>query len=182
MHRSTPVAVGLSTLALVGAAVLALTPSQADDAAGQTVTAQAASTECNGGAVLGLKAKTQPAPFSFAGTSNTMIAVPGAAVAVKGPVSGTDTLLVTFSAEAYYQGTGWMGLEVRLDGTPIQPFANNGSPFAFASKPQYEANSAQFCTRVGPGTHRVSVHVSTTGGATESGWVDDWTFSVLKLQ
>ena len=112
--------------------------------------------------------------------SGSFVPVPGAKVTVQGPKKGYDALLVTFSAETYYSGTGWMGLEVLKDGVPIQPFANNGSPFAFASKPQYQGSSAQFCTRINKGTHTISVVASTTGGPTESGWIDDWTFSLAR--
>lgn len=186
MHRSAPIAVSLSTLALVGAAVFAWVPSQAspstDGLEPQTVTAQAAPVACDGGAALRLTSRSQTAPFSFAGTAGALVPLTGSSLAFVGPTSGKDTLLVTFSAETYYTGGGWMTLEVWIDGAPIQPYANNGSPFAFASEASYQAASAQFCTKIGPGRHFMSVRVGTTGGpATDSGWLDDWTLSVQRF-
>jgi hypothetical protein len=185
MRKSMPVAVTLSTLALVGAAVIALPASQAapaDDAAPQTVTAAAAPVVCNGGASLQLVSRSQVVPFSFAGTSNADVTIPGAGAVLKGPAVGTDTVLVTFSAETYYTGTGWMGLEVWLDGVPMQPYANNGSPYAINSSDAYVGASAQFCGKIRAGYHAVSVKANTTGGAGESGWIDDWTLSIQRFQ
>lgn len=138
---------------------------------------------CDAGKSLKLYARFSANPFSFVGTSNAFVAVPGAQVSVPGPATGTDTLLVTFSAESYYTGTGWMGLQVEKNGVPIKPFADNGSPFAFASTAKYGSNSAQFCTRITKGTNIISVKVATTGAAgTDSGWIDDWGLSVQRFE
>ena len=120
-------------------------------------------------------------PFSFAGTSNATVQIPGAGLTLTGPATGTDTLLITYSAETYYTGTGWMGIRVLKDGVPIQPYANNGSPYAINSSATYQGNSAQFCTKIGKGAHKIRVRAYTTGGVGEYGWFDDWTLSVLRF-
>lgn len=184
MKKSTSAAVGISTVFLLGLGGAALAPSYgspSDDKLTQQSTSAAAATgvkACNGGLQKRLYTRTQANPYSFGGTSNILKAVPGAQVTVTGPSKRLDTLLVTFSAETYYSGTGWMPLEVRDNGVPISPFATNGSPFAFASEPNYQSNSAQFCARIGKGKHKITVHVGTTGGSGESGWLDDWTLSI----
>ena len=176
-----------AAVAVLGAGALAAGPVSASaddhqDPQQRVGTARAGGVvACNGGAALGLQSRLSAEPFSFNGTSNNDVAVPGAQVTVKGPKRGTDTFLITFSAETYYTGSGWMSLEAHKDGTPVAPFANNGSPFAFASETAYQSNSAQFCTKVGRGTHTLTIQASTTGDATESGWLDDWTMSVQRF-
>jgi hypothetical protein len=186
MHKSTPIAVSLSTLALVGAAVFAWVPSQASSGADgvepQNVTAQAAPLACDGGAAIRLQTRSQTVPFTFPGTDGSLVPLTGSSLSFVGPTSGKDTLLITFSAETYYTGSGWMTLEVWVDGARIQPYANNGSPFAFASEAKWQAASTQFCTKIGPGRHYMSVRTGTTGNsATDSGWIDDWTLSVQRF-
>ncbi len=144
--------------------------------------AKAASVACNGGKVVNMKARTSATPFSFTGTTSASdVLVPGAQIQVRGPRRGKDTLLVTFSAETYYNGSSWMGVEVHLDGTPIQPY-DNGSPYAMNAEAEYAGASAQFCTKVGKGRHTLEVRAYTAGGAaTDSGWIDDYTFSVIRF-
>lgn len=191
MKKSTSAAVGISTVMLLGLGAAVLAPSYGasgdDDATSskpQSATVNAVRpTVCDGGVHKRLQARTQVDPFSFAGTANADVKVPGAGVVVYGPSTGYDTLLITFSAETYYTGTGWLGLEVHDNNVPIQPYANNGSPYAFTSEAKYTGNSVQFCTKIKKGTHRIQVKVNTTGGpATDSGWIDDWTLSVLRFE
>lgn len=191
MKKSPIAATGIATVALASVAALTFAPTEAapadqsprqQTARAGTAARAAAPVACNGGVSKGLRTRLEPVPFSFAGTSNAFVSVPGAQVTLAGPTRGTDTVLVTYSAETYYTGTGWMGLEVHKNGARIAPFANNGSPFAFASKPEYESHSAQFCTRIGPGNHTIAVKVGTTGGASESGWLDDWTLSIQRFE
>ncbi len=188
MLKSTPAALaGLATIALVGGTALTFTPSNAAEGNHPTQQEHAASAratgpvKCDGGAALGLSTRLSADPFSFDGTSNSVIPVTGAKVTLKGPKHGTDTVLVTFSAETYYSGSGWMTLETHKDGVPIAPFANNGSPYAFTSAAAYAGNSAQFCTKIGRGLHTLSVNAGTTGGSGEFGWIDDWTMSVQRF-
>ena len=188
-HRITAVAAAALAVGLVGVATTMGTATAKDEPDGappqSSAPALAAAVDapvvCDGGASLQLKTRLSPVPFSFAGTSNSFINVPGAHVTLLGPQTGTDTLLITFSAETYYTGTGWMGLQVTKDGVPIHPFANNGSPLAFHSSADYDSNSAQFCTKIKKGAHIIAVKTSTTGGATENAWLDDWTLSVQRF-
>jgi hypothetical protein len=193
-NRITAIVGALGVAGLVGVAAgtgaatagSGQTPTAASQKAASSGVVAAATrvvTSCNGGANIHLYSKSSPDPFSFAGTSNALVNVPGALIQLNGPSTGTDTLLVTFSAETYYTGSGWMPLQVLIINVPMQPFANNGSPFAFASKPQYQSNSAQFCAKVGKGIKNIRVKVGTTGGpATDSGWLDDWTLSVQRFK
>lgn len=187
-HRALAFAAvaSLATLGLVGAAT---TPSSAEaevstPPTGQRVVAKAtAPVKCNGGTLKKMSSRLSADPFSFAGTAGADVAVPGAQVALTGPPKGTDTVLVTFTAESYYTGSGWMSLELHKDGVPAAPYADNGSPFAFTSEASYQANPAQFCTKIGKGTHILAIQASTTGNAgTDSGWIDDWTMSVLRFE
>jgi hypothetical protein len=172
---------GIATLGLVGAAT---TPSTATDSsdrtaphAGQRTAARAAApVTCSGGALKKMTSKLSADPFSFPGSTGADVAVPGARLSLAGPRRGTDTVLVTFTAETYYTGSGWMSLELHKDGVPAAPYADNGSPFAFTAEASYQAESAQFCTKIGRGVHTLAVTASTTGDATtDSGWLDDWT-------
>lgn len=191
-NRITALAAALAAVGLVGVAAgtgaiagSGQSPTGASQKAAASSVA-ASSTRvvktCNGGANIHLYSKSSPDPFSFSGTSNSLINVPGALIQLNGPKTGTDTLLVTFSAETYYSGTGWMPLQVLINNVPMQPFANNGSPFAFASEAKYQSHSAQFCAKVGKGIKNIRVKVGTTGGAGESGWLDDWTLSVQRFK
>jgi len=187
MKKSTSAAIGISTVMLLGLGAAVLAPSYAGDSdlvKPQRDTANAtAPRACNGGVHKRLQALSQPEPFSFAGTSYADKNVPGAGMVIYGPNTGWDTLLITFSAETYYTGTGWMGLEVHNNNKPIPPYANNGSPLAFTSEAKWTANSAQFCTRIKKGANRIQVKVNTTGpSTTDSGWIDDWTLSVLRFE
>jgi uncharacterized low-complexity protein len=189
MKKSTSAVVaGCATLALAAGASLTWSPSEAASGAHRAPDQRAVSAKtstgpvkCDGGKAKSLTTRLQADPFSFAGTSGADVAVPGAQVTVRGPSKGTDTLLVTFTAETYYSGTGWMGLEIHKDGVPIAPFANNGSPFALSSDAAYHGDGAQFCTKIGKGVHTISVQTNTTGDSTESGWIDDWAMSVQRF-
>lgn len=186
-HRTVTVAAAVATLGLVGTA---LTSSSAD--AGQTTPppVQRVShrvttppVKCDGGALKRMNSRLSAEPFSFPGTSGANVAVPGAQLPLTGPTKGTDTVLVTFTAESYYTGSGWMSLQLHKDGVPVAPYADNGSPFAFTSENTYHGDSAQFCTKIGHGTHILALQASTTGdSSTDSGWIDDWTMTVQRFE
>jgi hypothetical protein len=185
------VAAGLAALAIFGVAAgtgmaSASGPAAANKVSPQSATAESTTTTstvvaCNGGRNLSLRTRMSAVPFSFPGTTNALVTIPGAGVTLRGPATGTDTLLITYSAETYYKGSGWMGIQVHKDGVPIQPYANNGNPYAINSSATYQGNSAQFCTKIGKGLHTIRVKAYTTGGVGESGWFDDWTLSVLRF-
>ena len=96
-------------------------------------------------------------------------------------------MLVTFSAESQITGgdaNDWMGLEVHLDGTPINPFTAAGDVLAFTGEPSWNSNSIQFCTKIGPGAHRLKVLANlhdSSGSHSLFGWLDDYTVSYLRF-
>ena len=109
-----------------------------------------------------MRSRIVNSPFTFAetGVNDADQNVPGATLAASGPSSGTDTVLVTFSAESQLTGgdaSDWMGLEVHLDGVPINPFTASGDIVAFTGEPSWNANSLQFCAKLRPGSHRFQV-------------------------
>ncbi|CAI9402235.1 hypothetical protein [Nocardioides sp. T2.26MG-1] len=189
-HRTLSFAAvaGIATLALVGAATTPSTATGSSDRsaphAGQRVAARAAApVTCSGGPLKSMTSRLSADPFSFAGTAGADVAVPGAQVSLSGPRRGTDTILVTFTAESYYTGGGWLSLELHKDGVPVAPYADNGSPFAFTSESSYHGDSAQFCTKIRRGVHTLALQASTTGDATtDSGWIDDWTMTVERFE
>jgi hypothetical protein len=144
---------------------------------------------CNGGASKGLQTRIVNSPFTFSetGVNDQDQAVPGASVTLLGPAVGTDTLLVTYSAETQITGgdaNDWMGLEVHRNGVPINPFTPGADKLAFTGEPSWNSNSAQFCVKIGRGVHRLqafsNLHDS-NGGHTLNGWLDDYTFSVQRF-
>jgi hypothetical protein len=144
--------------------------------------------KCDGGKNLSMRSRIMDVPFTFVETATNAEdqAVPGAGLLVKGPSRGTDTLLITFSAETRVNGGNtddWMGLEVHLDGSPIEPHSV-GNPLAITAEPSWNGNSLQFCTKVGKGDHRLQAHANlfdSFGDHTMDGWLDDYTFSVLRF-
>jgi hypothetical protein len=145
---------------------------------------------CDGGKALQLKTRIVNAPFTFTETAvnDQDQAVPGAAVALNGPHHGRDTVLVTFSAETQLTGgdvNDWMGLEVHLDGAPINPFTAGADKLALTGEPSWNSNSMQFCAKIGPGPHRLQAFANlhdSSGSHSLSGWLDDYTFSVVRYR
>ena len=144
---------------------------------------------CDGGRQINMQSRIGNSPFTFneTGVNDQDQAVPGAKVALNGPGRGTDTVLVTFSAESQVTGgdaNDWMGLEVHLDGVPINPFTASGDVLAFTGEPSWNSNSAQFCAQVKPGKHKLEVFSNlhdSSGSHTLHGWLDDYTFSVQRF-
>lgn len=145
--------------------------------------------QCDGGAQKSVKNRIVSSPFTFAENGGADINIPGAAVAVAGPASGTDIVTVTFSAETQLRGsTGtqdWMGLEVHLDGVPIQPFTAVGDVMALSGSPTWNAHGATFCAKIGPGLHRIKAVTNLADFDTDdslNGWIDDYTLSVERSE
>jgi hypothetical protein len=143
---------------------------------------------CDGGAQKAVKNRIVNTPFTF-GEPAADLAIPGAGVAIAGPASGKDTLTVTFSGETQLTGsTGtqdWMGLVVKVDGVPIQPFTAAGDVMALSGSPTWNLHGATFCTKIGPGTHRVQAYTNLADFGTDDGlggWIDDYTLSVEKSE
>jgi hypothetical protein len=159
-------------------------------AGGSTVEATAPAVfACDGGAQKAVKNRIVSSPFTFAENPGADIAVPGAAVSVAGPRAGADTLVVTFSGETQLTGsTGnqdWIGLEVHVDGVPIRPFTAAGDVMALSGSPTWNMHSATFCTKIGPGTHRVQAFTNLADFDTDDtlgGWIDDYTLSVERSE
>lgn len=140
---------------------------------------------CDGGRHLSMQSRIVNSPFTFSETAipDEDRALPGAALSVVGPPSGTDTYLITVSGETQVRGgdaDDWMGLEVKLDGVNINPFTAAGDVLAFTGEPSWNLNSGQFCAKVRPGRHRFQVFTNLhDSGSNHSlnGWVDDYTVS-----
>ena len=167
-----------------------------EDRQGQASSAAARADEpvrvlhCDGGRNINMRSRIVNTPFMFGETATNAedIAVPGAGLVVKGPKKGRDTLLITFSAEAQLGGSSddlsdWMGLEVHVNGSPIQPYTAAGDVVAFTSQPDYNAHSLQFCTRVKRGKHKIQVFTNLNDASTDDtlrGWLDDYLLSVVR--
>jgi hypothetical protein len=159
--------------------------------AGTEASAAAATTpiSCDGGKLLAMKSRIGNSPFTFAetGINDQDQAVPGTSLTLNGPAVGTDTVLVTFSAETQVTGgdaNDWMGLEVHRNGTPINPFTASGDVLAFTGEPSWNSNSIQFCTKIGAGKHRLKVLANlhdSSGSHSLFGWLDDYTVSYLRF-
>jgi hypothetical protein len=144
---------------------------------------------CNGGYSKGLKTRIVNSPFTFSetGVNQEDQDIPGATVRVAGPGRGKDTYLVTFSAETQLTGgdaNDWMGLEMHVDGTPINPYTASGDVLAFTGEPSWNSNSMQFCVRLGRGLHTFQASTNLSDYASDSnlsGWLDDYTLSVQRF-
>jgi len=144
---------------------------------------------CDGGALRGMKARIGNSPFTFAetGVNDQDQAVPGTGLTLSGPARGTDTVLVTFSAESQITGgdaNDWMGLEVHRDGSPINPFTPAGDVLAFTGEPSWNSHSIQFCTKIRSGLHHFDVQANlhdSSGSHGLFGWLDDYTVSYLRF-
>lgn len=193
------VAVGLAAIVVAsgGLAVAGNSALAAGDSDKVQGKAQAAKTsaktsgvlKCDGGPNLSMRSRIVDTPFTFVetGTNAEDQAIPGAAVKVKGPKKGKDTLLITFSAETRVNGgddEDWMGLEVHRDGSPIEPHSDPSDPLAITGVSAWNGNSLQFCTKVGKGKHLIKAYANLyDSGANHSmdGWLDDYTLSVLRF-
>lgn len=145
---------------------------------------------CSGKASKAVKTRIVTSPFTFVETAVNQEDqdVPGAWLDIAGPASGKDTYLVTFSAETQVRGgdaDDWMGLEMHVDGTPINPYTASGDVLAFSGEPSWNSNSMQFCVRLGPGTHRFETKTNLSdflSNSTLTGWLDDYTLSVQRFE
>jgi len=162
-------------------------------ATGDSVSARAVATTiaCDGGVQKRVFNRIRNTPFTFNEASGTPF-VPGAALVVAGPLIGVDTLSIEFSAESQLGGStagdnlvDWMGLEVLVDGVPIQPFTAVGDVLAITGSNTYNSNAAQFCTKIKPGLHRILVRTNLHDGNNNdnlTGWLDDYTLHVEQSQ
>lgn len=146
---------------------------------------RAVNVHCNGGASKSLRTVASDDPYTHAGTHGVGVKVPSTQVQIQGPTTGTDTVLVTYSAEVNLQNPtaneslGWVGVQARLDGVGIEPSPDGTTnPLAFGDLTglnHFESNSAQFCTTIGPGLHTFAIFANSTGKkADEIYWLDDY--------
>jgi hypothetical protein len=192
MLKKVLVSGAAATFALSGAGFAYAASSHADG--GQTAGAHVAArtavptlTACDGGAQKRVYNRIKSSPFTFGETPASQN-VPFAAVSVVGPLVGTDTLSIEFSAETQMGGStagenllDWMGLEVYVDGVPIQPFTASGDVLAITGSNSYNSNAAQFCTKIKRGKHLIQVRTNLHDGGTNdtlTGWLDDYTLHV----
>lgn len=144
---------------------------------------------CSGKASKAIKTRIVNSPFTFSetGVNQEDQDVPGAVLDIGGPRWGRDTYLVTFSAETQVRGgdqDDWMGLEMHVDGNPINPFTAGGDVLAFTGEPSWNSNSMQFCVRLGKGKHRFQASTNLSdfqSNSTLTGWLDDYTLSVQRF-
>jgi hypothetical protein len=175
----------------LGGAAVAADATRGAQATGSTpnrssATAALPAVQCNGGAQKAVRT-TLDNQFVVFGEGGDFI-LPGATVTLAGPSVGADTVNVTFSAEAQLRGStpgdnfDWAEVEVLLDGLPMRPFGPADSPMALNGSPFYHMNTAQFCGRIGAGTHRLQVRLRLADNGTPDTlveWIDDW---VLKAE
>lgn len=101
-------------------------------------------------------------------------------ITITGPATGTDTVLVTVSAETQLRGNtdaaqfDWIEGILTMDDVAITDVG--ASELALSGSSEYSSNAFQACVKVGPGSHllRVQGAVKTNGSSVgETGWIDD---------
>jgi len=184
------VVVTSSGLALAGSSALAASDNkpQGINQSAKVSKTSSGVIKCDGGQSINMRSRIVNSPFTFneTGVNDADQAVPGAQVLVNGPKHGTDTVLVTFSAETQITGgdaNDWMGLEVHDNGTPINPFTAGSDKVAITGEPSWNGNSLQFCAKIDKGAHvlRAYANLHDSSGHTLHGWLDDYTFSVVRF-
>ena len=145
--------------------------------------------KCDGERQKNMRSRIVNTPFQLSETPTGVdTLIPGAQLALNGPASGTDTVLVTFSGETRLFGgepDDWMGIEVKLDGVNIQPYTAVGDVMAINSEDSWNMHSAQFCTPITPGVHRLQVFTNFQDNGTDntlSSWIDDYTASFVRYE
>lgn len=133
--------------------------------------------KCDGGRSVNVRTRQVNGGLSVPETPD--MPVDNAQLLITGPPSGVDTVVITFSAESRLFGAGpgdIMTLKATKDGADVAP-TDGGNVIIFTDENSYGARAAQFCTRVGPGTHLLRIHAGVfDAGAdgTLTGWLDDY--------
>jgi hypothetical protein len=145
--------------------------------------------KCDGERQKNMRSRIVNTPLQLSETpAGVDTLIPGAQLAFNGPASGTDTVLVTFSGETRLFGgepDDWMGIEVKLDGVNIEPYTASGDVMALNSEDSWNMHSAQFCTTIKPGPHRLQVFTNFQDNGTDntlSSWIDDYTASFVRYE
>jgi len=181
LHKwSRFVALAALLVGLYGGVALANQDEDTDETRARTLS------RCVGGPVkrvYGVSENAATTQVESPDNADTFNVLPGASVPFAGPVSASDTIVVTFSGECRLlnaSSNDWVEIEVLLDGVPIPP-TGGPSPMAFCSDGNWSMHSVTVCRPVGPGNHVVSVRwklVDSTPAAALQGWLDDWTLMV----
>ena len=187
-RRRAAIIAGISVagLALSGTtAVFAASAARSPQAGGSGLAAPAlvhpdavVATVCNGGTLKRSLVRFANDPQIISGAVPVnLLSTP---VTITGPASGTDTVLVTVSAETQLRGNtdgadfDWIEGIATLDGVAITDTGT--SELALTGSSTYSSNAFQACVKVGPGSHllRVQGAVKTNGSSVgETGWIDD---------
>lgn len=189
------VIIGAATAALVASTGGLALASAGDHNAqgGSSVSAKAINgvnvIKCDGERQKNLRTRIVNTPFQLNETATGVdTAIPGAQLAINGPAAGVDTVVVTFSAETRLFGgepDDWMGIEVKLDGVNIEPFTAVGDVMALNSEDSWNMHSAQFCTTIKPGPHRLQVFTNFQDNGTDNAlrsWIDDYMASFVRYE
>ena len=132
-------------------------------------------TVCQGGAHRRTIVKGSDAALSWSGGSQLV-----AQQITTSPAQGWETLVVTFSGEAYAPATlAWIQADIEVDGVVVDP-SDLGSPNTFKSGDSYANTSLTRCVRVPVGVHQVRARLTTVGGS-GSAWVDDYTLRIDQM-
>lgn len=141
----------------------------------------------SGGPVIGKRAITQTAPYTF-GETASWITLPNSQLPWTVPAGSTDLFNVAFSAECrLFNGGGDDYIRIRIIdvvggvATPLEPF-DTGSVPAFCSADGYAMHKGNWVKRAAPGAHNLRVQFWIFDGApleTLTAWIDDWTFELV---
>jgi hypothetical protein len=142
-------------------------------------------TTCNGGGLKSVKTVRTDSYFPYyeGGTSP----ISGATVNVAGPARGKDTVVVTFTGTTSLLNTtpgdyDSANLQARVDGTALAP--GKDWQLAIASTEEYQPASAQFCGRIGSGTHAIKLFMQFRDQGNDDplgAFLDDWSMKVEVL-
>jgi hypothetical protein len=172
--------VGVSALAL---AIVALTPvsrsttvaAQEPEQAAAVATADVGPASgffpFSGGAVKGMRARTQTTPSSIA-SPGAWVSLPGAILTWTVPSGIRDTFDVSFTAECTKTLGG--SARIRLIDTVsgvITRYEPNDNGRTFCSSSSTASYHADWVDRVGAGTHNLQVQFNNTAGVVT---IDDW--------
>jgi len=154
----------------------------ASASASKLAAAAAAPKFCSGGAFKRMQAVGSNSPTTIDGTAQvTLTPTP---LTVVGPAKGTDTLLLTWTAESQLRGNtkgsnfDWIKGLISVNGVAVTD--NGVDQLALSGASTYGSNGTQVCLRVGKGVHRIrlAAKVVNTSGQAESAWLDDWLLRV----
>ena len=162
-NTRTAAAAGIAALALTGGAVLYGSASaQADGGPSAKPTPPAKTAAkvvpnftCGGGANLGVRMQSADSE-SVAGNKTTQLG--STRWVVKGPKTGTDTILVTFSAFNYTASGDLTYLGLYKDGN----ITSHGLKY-WNYNGEYDQGSTQFCTKIGKGNHVLAIRATESG-------------------